>query len=110
LLPLTLKKNKSILKMKKAAKIRTRPTTAPIIIPRALSIPALSPPERIHLTPPQTRKIMARMTPITRSIERKLGIAVWRSLASIPQRALNGAMLGQVLIFALALAGRAKER
>ena len=41
------------------------PTIAATIVERAVSIFPLSPPERIHLTPPYKRKIRDRTIPIT---------------------------------------------
>lgn len=52
-------------KMKKAKNAITRPTTADMIVPRAASTLDLSPPEVIHLIPPQMRKKRATIEAIT---------------------------------------------
>ena len=56
------------LRRKKDAKTITRPMIAAMIVFRADSTAALSPPEKIHLSPPQIRKMRATITAITKRI------------------------------------------
>ena len=51
----TLKNVSTTLKIRKTKNKITRPTIAATIVPLALSIAALSPPEKIHLTAPNIR-------------------------------------------------------
>lgn len=50
-----------------AVTIITSPTIAATMCPRAASTFSLLPPEMIHLIPPNIRKAIAKITPITKS-------------------------------------------
>ena len=60
------KKPRTTLRMKNAKKAITNPTIAAVIVCRALSTFALSPPEVIHLIPPKIRKKRDITAAITR--------------------------------------------
>ena len=63
---LTPKNDNIKVKIKNTKNTIINPTIAATMVPRADSIPALSPPEVIHLTAPKSKKNRATITAITK--------------------------------------------
>ena len=91
MLPILNPKNrKTTVKIRNTKNTIINPTIAATMVPRADSIPALSPPENIHFTAPKSKKNRAIITAITK-IKVIAADIIPGTLVTSKQRTLNGA-------------------